>query len=172
MEMKIINFMNKFEAVLFLILVLMALTTMASPIYVLGYAKPADPYWFTMDFDPQIIQPYDPVSAVGTISYVFLIPVPLEYRLELDIKAFEPWSITYYDLPPYTFKKGDPRWVNEAKVYYYTSGMIWRQGSGELWISFRTSTAYFYDYHWGAVGDSLAWWPENDVSYFVAEPLR
>ncbi|GEM_PF-6721878 len=164
--------MNNLELVLVIAIMASILNALLNPVYVFGDANSIDPYFFTMEFDPQVVSVYETVHGVGVIYYVFpySIPVPLVYRLEYDKKAYKPWAVEYHDLPPLSFKIGNPRWVNETGVHYYESGVIWRQGSGELWISFKTSTAYVYDYHYGAVGDAMSLWPEYDSSYFVAEP--
>ncbi len=155
------------------ILTLTVISAMSSPIYIKGYVKEADPYWFNMDMTPQLIYVGEKVDVVAAVHYLFPYPFPwhIGFRVELDAMAAFPSNVVYYNTPPNSFRTGEPMWVNEDLVYYYPSVTLWRQGGGEVWIAFETTTWYTYDYHYGAVGDTQSlFWPVYDENYFVAEP--
>jgi len=166
--------MNRLDGLIISFLIIYSLMVMASPVYPVGEVKAGDPYLFYINFNPRIVEPYDPVYAVAAIHYAFPypLPIPIQYVMELDKKAYKPSSVNFYNLPPYPILVCMPRWVSETSVWCYDSGILFRSGSGEMWMSYYTGTAYFYDTHWGAVGDGIGFFPwTHEKSWFYGERL-
>jgi len=155
----------------FAIILFLFLASINSPLPIYSEATPGTNQYYVppkayIKFDPQVVRPYQTVNGSGELNINLIC---ISYRLEYDKTAQSPRNVDYYNLPVRPFLKGLPKWVNEGEVYYYESG-FYCSLILKRYITFQTSTAYMYDYHYGAVGEVfLGVYAE---SYFVGENIR